>query len=189
MAEESVKKIIRQLKALKDMKGLTIDDIVDTLDRNNSHLARNTVAKIFADGSEEAGYQTETIRMIADVMLDVYREDPQDDPEIRGLKTTVQLQNILIDRLKEQCEDERRAAAEAIEAEKRNNVHRLEFLRERIRVQDHRIDQKDRMIAIMMIALLKKLDPDLISGASIDSYFKDKLHDLGEGMDGIEDIA
>ena len=189
MAEESIKKIIRQLKALKDIKGLTIDDIVETLDKNNSHLAKNTVVKIFSEGSEEAGYQTETIRMIADVMLDVYQDKPEDDPEIKGLKTTIQLQNILLDRLKEQCEDERQAAAEAIEAEKKNNVHRIEFLRERIRVQDHRIDQKDRMIAIMMIALLKKLDPELISGASIDSYFKDKLHDLGENMDCADDIA
>ena len=189
MAEESIKKIIRQLKALKDMKGLTIDDIVDTLDKNNSHLARSTVAKIFAEGSEESGYQTETIRMIADVMLDVYQDSPGDDPEIRGLKTTIQLQNILLDRLKEQLEEERKASAAAVEAEKRNNVHRVEFLRERIRVQDHRIDQKDRMIAIMMIALLKKLDPDLISGASIDQYFSDKLHDLGENMDGVYDIA
>lgn len=182
MAEESQKKIIRQLKALKEMKGLTIDDIVDMLDKNNSHLAKNTVVKIFAEGSEEAGYQTETIRMIADVMFDVYKDDPKDDPEIRGLKTTIQLQNILIDRLKEQSEDERKAAAEAVEAEKRNNAHRLEFLRERIRVQDHRIDQKDRMIAIMMIALLKKLGPDLISGANIDQYFSDKMRDLGEQM-------
>lgn len=189
MAEESIKKIIRQLKALKDMKGLTIDDIVDTLDKNNSHLARSTVAKIFAEGSEESGYQTETIRMIADVMLDVYQDSPGDDPEIRGLKTTIQLQNILLDRLKEQLEEERKAAAAAVEAEKHNNAHRLEFLRERIRVQDHRIDQKDRMIAIMMIALLKKLDPDLISGASIDQYFSDKLHGLGENMDGVDDIA
>lgn len=38
MAEESVKKIIKQLKALKDMKGLTIDDIVDTLDKNRVHI-------------------------------------------------------------------------------------------------------------------------------------------------------
>lgn len=184
MAEESIKKIIRQLKALKDMKGLTIDDIVDTLDKNNSHLARSTVAKIFAEGSEESGYQTETIRMIADVMLDVYQDSPGDDPEIRGLKTTIQLQNILLDRLKEQLEEERKAAAAAVESEKRNNVHRVEFLRERIRVQDHRIDQKDRMIAP-----LKKLDPDLISGASIDQYFSDKLHDLGENMDCVDDIA
>ena len=189
MAEESIKKIIRQLKALKEMKGLSIDDVVDILDTNNSHLARGTVAKIFSEGSEEAGYQTETIQMIANVMFDVYKESPEDDPEIKGLKTTIQLQNILIDRLKEQSADERRAAAEAVEAEKRNNAHRLEFLRERIRVQDHRIDQKDRMIAIMMIALLKKLDPDLISGASIDQYFSDKLHDLGENMDGVDDIA
>ena len=187
MAEESIKKIIKQLKALKDMKGLTIDDIVDTLDKSNSHLAKNTVVKVFADGSEEAGYQVETIRTIADVMFDVYKDSPEDDPEIRGLKTTIQLQNILLDRLKEQAEDERKAAAAAIEAEKRSNVHRVEFLRERIRVQDHRIDQKDRMIAIMMIALLKKLDPELISGASIDSYFKDKLHDLGEHMDPLDD--
>ena len=101
MAEESIKKIIRQLKALKDIKGLTIDDIVETLDKNNSHLAKNTVVKIFSEGSEEAGYQTETIRMIADVMLDVYQDKPEDDPEIKGLKTTLSI-TLISGRLKTQ---------------------------------------------------------------------------------------
>lgn len=187
MAQEKIKKIIGQLKEMKESKQLTINEIVDALDRTNNHLAPNTVTKFFADGSEEMGFQYETIRAIADVLLNVYSEDAQDDEEVKGLKSTVQLQNILIDQLKEQLREEQEHSASKLRAERDATNKRIEFLRERIRVQDHRIDQKDRMIAIMMIALLKHFDPELIAGFGIEPYFGGKMSGLSKYLNGEDD--
>ena len=49
MAQEKVRNIITQLKKLKDEKNLTINEILDTLDRTNNHLSRPTVIKIFSE--------------------------------------------------------------------------------------------------------------------------------------------
>lgn len=186
MAQERIKDIIAQLKALKESKGLSIQDICDTLDRTNNHLAKNTVAKIFSDGSEDFGYQYDTIRTLADVMFHVYSNDADDNAEIKGLKSTVQYQNIIIDQLRSQIETERKAAEDALEAEKAANIRRVEFLRDRVQKQDLRIEQKDRLITIMMMIYIRKLDPDFAAKGSLGMHkvFGETLDEIDEYLNG-----
>ena len=186
MAQEKIKEVIVQLKEMKERKNLSIDQIIEALDSTNNHLAKNTVVKFFSEGSEDCGYQYETIRAISDVMLNVYSDDADDDDEVRGLKRTVQLQNILIDQLKEQIQKEKIDADSILQSEKESNMRRIEFLRDRVNRQDHRIEQKDRLLAIMMIIVLKKLDPDLISGCGLDKYYVDTMKSIGEYLNGEE---
>ncbi len=188
MAQDRIRDIIAQLKALKESKGLSIQDICETLDRTNNHLAKNTIVKIFSDGSEEFGYQYDTIRTLADVMFHVYSNDADDNVEIKGLKSTVQYQNIIIDQLKEQIETERKAAEDALETEKAANIRRVEFLRDRVEKQDLRIEQKDRLITMMMMVYLRKFDPDFATngGHGLHRVFGETLNEIDEYLSGKE---
>lgn len=173
MAQERMRDIIIQLKAIKESKNLTIQNILDTLDRENQHLAKSTVIKVFSEGGEDLTYQYDTIRTLADVMFRVYSTDEQDNPEIKGLKSTIQLQNIMIDQLKEQLETERRNAEETASS----CYRRIEFLRDRVEKQDVRIEQKDRLITIM---LMQKYVPNFDIGNGMQKYFEDTLAEVSE---------
>ena len=177
MAQERMLDIIIQLKAIKESKNLTIQNILDTLDRENQHLAKSTVSRIFSDDGENLTYQYETIRTLADVMFRVYSSDEEDDAEIKGLKKTVQLQNILIDQLKGQI-DQLNAQMESEEA---SALRRIDFLRDRIEKQDLRIEQKDRLITIMLMANM--LGQDKMSGTvkkAIEQYFSETMGEVVE---------
>lgn len=174
MAQERMREIIIQLKAIRDNQNLTIQNILDTLDKENQHLSKNTVVKVFSEGGEDLAYQYETIRTLADVMFRVYSSDENDDAEIKGLKKTVQLQNILIDQQREQIE-QLKSQVESIES----SAHRrIEFLRDRVEKQDIRIEQKDRLITLMLMTNLKRSDPEI--GKEMQRYFNETLSEIGE---------
>lgn len=181
MAQERMRDIIVQLKAIKESQNLTIQNILDTLDRENQHLAKSTVIKVFSDSGEDLTYQYDTIRTLADVMFRVYSTDEQDNPEIKGLKSTIQLQNIMIDQLKEQLETERRNAEETASS----CYRRIEFLRDRVEKQDVRIEQKDRLITIM---LMQKYVPNFDIGNGMQRYLQDTLDEVKEYL-GVDDKA
>ena len=170
MAQEKAKQIITQLKKLKEEKELSISEIMDTLEKTNNHLSKATVLKIFSDGSEEYGYQYDTIRTLADAMFGVYSSEDSDNAEIQGLKDTVQLQNILIDQLRVQLEEAQTSA-----------LRRIDFLRDRVEKQDIRIEQKDRLITILLMMHLLGSDKigDNISKV-LRRYFADTLDEIGD---------
>lgn len=187
MAQQKKRDVILQLKEIKASKGLTNQDVVEALDASNSHLAPNTVQRFFADGSEDdINFQYETIRAIADVLLKVYSTEADDDDEVRGLKQTVQLQNILIDQLHDQLKAQIVEAEHTINKERSDHLRRIEFLRDRVEKQDIRIEQKDRLITIMMMIFLKKLDPDFSAefGNSIQRHIGDTLGEINEYLGG-----
>ena len=174
MAQERIKNIIIQLKSLKESKKLSINEIMDTLDRTNNHLARSTVIKIFSDGSEDYGYQYDTIRTLADALFGVYSTDEDDNAEIKGLKSTVQYQNIIIDQLNSQIE-QLKSQIDSVEA---SALRRIDFLRDRVEKQDIRIEQKDRLITIMLMMHLKRSDPDFDKG--MQRYFNETLSEISD---------
>lgn len=176
MAQERIRDIIVQLKAIKENQNLTIQQIIDTLDSENQHLGRSTVVKVFSDGGEDLPYQYETIRTLADVMFRVYSVDEDDNPEISGLKSTVQLQNIIIDQLKAQVETEHKAAEEVAAS----SYRRIEFLRDRVEKQDIRIEQKDRLITIMLLKMIAEQKDGL--SPAIDKYLKETFQEIKEYM-------
>ena len=180
MAQEKIKSIITQLKKLKDEKKLSINEILDTLDRTNNHLSRSTVIKIFSDGSEDYGYQYDTIRTLADALFGVYSTDESDNPEIKGLKSTIQYQNIIIDQLKEQIEQLKTQMVN----EESASLRRIDFLRDRVEKQDIRIEQKDRLITLMLMMHLKRSDKELCNGIS--EYFQDTLSEIDDYLSGTD---
>ena len=152
----------------------TIQNILDTLDQNGEHMSRKTVAKVFSDGSEDMEFQPDTVRIIADVILKVYEESPDDDPEIKGLKSEIKLQRRQMELLERELEETRAMA-----------TRRVEFLRDRVEKQDIRIEQKDRLITIMLMANM--LGQDQIkdsAGKALQRYFDETVGEIGEYLGG-----
>lgn len=101
--------LIKQLKAIKEEQGLTIQNIYDMLEANNYHVSINSIKKVFADGSENEHFRFhDTIQPISRVLLGIYGED-YGDSEVDGLRAAVQVKDELIDHLKNQIvlKDER----------------------------------------------------------------------------------
>ena len=51
--KEATKKVILRLKAVKEQKGLSCQDIVDICEANNESISPSTVRRICAKGSED----------------------------------------------------------------------------------------------------------------------------------------
>lgn len=172
MAQEKVKEIIKNLKKLKEEKELSIAEIMETLEQTNNQLSKPTVMKIFSEGSEEYGYQYDTIRCMADALFGVYSDEKSDDAEIQGLKDTVQLQNILIDQLRLQLEEAQNSM-----------LRRIDFLRDRVEKQDIRIEQKDRLITIMLMAnMLGKDQTNESVRKAMERYFSEAMSEVGDWL-------
>lgn len=181
MTKSNIREIVIQLKHIKEERKLTIQQIYDMLERSNKHLALNTLVKVFSEDSENAGFQEETIRSLADVLLDVYVDSETDDSEIKGLKSTIKLQNVIISQLEEHL----KTANTALGNEQISALRRIDFLRDRIEKQDLRIEQKDRLITIMLMILIEKLDPNSEYGDLVKVYFKNTIADLSEYLKGL----
>ena len=166
----SIRDLIIRLKTVREWQGLTIQNITDTLEEHGEHLSRKTIAKVFSDGSEDMEFQPDTIRSIANVILGVYEENPDDNPEIKGLKSEIKLQSHQIELLERELEEARAMAA-----------RRVDFLRDRVEKQDLRIEQKDRLITIMLMANI--LGQDQIkdsAGKALQRYFDETVGEIGE---------
>ena len=63
------KDIILKLKAVREEKGYSYTDILSMMEENGDYLAKSTLSRVFAEGSEEQSFRyEETIRPIAKVL-------------------------------------------------------------------------------------------------------------------------
>ena len=68
----STKDLIIKLKAVREEKGLSFNDIMRIMEDNGDYLAKSTLSRVFADGSEENSFRyDETLRPIAKALLDI----------------------------------------------------------------------------------------------------------------------
>ena len=143
------KDIILKLKEVRDEKGLSISDIEDLLEANGDHLSRSTISRIFADGSEDTSFRyEETIRPIANALLDIETIEETDDMDIRAMKSLLKYKAARIKELESQIEHlqtaldkERIKGHEKFAKERELCNDRIEFLTSQIVVKDRRIDQ------------------------------------------------
>ena len=66
----NVKEIIINLKQVREEKKLSYGDILKLMEQNGDYLAKSTLSRVFAEGSEECSFKyEETIRPIASLTL------------------------------------------------------------------------------------------------------------------------
>lgn len=151
------KELILQLKQYREEHGLSCQRIVDIVceyaESNNTddYVSLSTVKRIFRDGSEndDSFNYDLTIRPIASALLGVDSITPKaHDKELS--MSLLRYKNERIQHLEQQLEDERR------QTEKR-----IEFLTSQISVKDRYLQEKDRLISILIEAALNHQRPSL----------------------------
>jgi hypothetical protein len=161
MAEQ--KDIILQLKAVKDEKKFSIQNIHDMMERNGDHLSKTTISRVFKDGSENDNFRyNDTIRPIAKALLDIETIEDDDTADIRTMKmilkykaekiATLEEQHgkaalqykEQISRLENQLASEKQKYHEKLEKERKQFNDRIDFLMHQIDLKDKRMDQKDQ---------------------------------------------
>ena len=83
--------VILKLKDIREEKGLSLGDIMDLIDKNGEFVSKTTLSRVFADGSEEMSFRyEETLRPIANALLDIETIEDDDDLDTQALKIMLQ---------------------------------------------------------------------------------------------------
>lgn len=148
----NTKDIILKLKDVRQEKQLSFSDILDLMEKNGDFLSKSTISRIFADGSEDKSFRyEETIRPIANALLDIETIEQDDDIDTQAYKSLLKLKKDLIEdyaeqnkALKEELETiknrERVKYAERLEKETKHFNDSLAFMTRQIQLKDQRID-------------------------------------------------
>ena len=97
--------IIMKLKEVREERGLSYGDILDLLEKNGDYLAKSTISRVFAEGSEEQGFRyEETIRPIANALLDIENIEDTDNMDVQAMKSLLKYKIQRIEDLERQIE-------------------------------------------------------------------------------------
>ena len=145
----STKDLIIKLKAVREEKGLSFNDIMRIMEDNGDYLAKSTLSRVFADGSEENSFRyDETLRPIAKALLDIEDIEEDDNTDVRAMKSLLKYKIERIEeleRLVEQLElklaEEKLKYHERLDKEREEHQRSIDFLKNQIDLKDKRMDQ------------------------------------------------
>ena len=166
----NTKDIIIKLKEVREEKGLSYNDILDLMEKNGDYLSKSTISRIFADGSEEMSFRyEETIRPIANALLDIETFEDDDNIDTKAMKALLKYKIQRIEDLESQIEhlqstlDKLKVEHyERLEEERKRSERSIDFLKEQVAYKDKRMDLlleavqvKDKLHQEMLEKLLK----------------------------------
>ena len=144
--------VILKLKEVKQEKGLSLDKILIMVENNGEYISKSTLSRVFKDGSEDSSFRyEETIRPIANALLDIENEEDDDDAETLAFKSILKLKMRVIDenskkieelqeQVKETASKEKAKYHEKLSAELSKMQKSLDFSMNQIELKDKRID-------------------------------------------------
>lgn len=171
--------VILKLKEVKQEKGLSLDKILIMVENNGEYISKSTLSRVFKDGSEDSSFRyEETIRPIANALLDIENEEDYDDAETLAFKSILKLKMRVIDenskkieelqeQVKETASKEKLKYHDKLEKHDADHQRSVEFLKRQIELKDERITQllnanerlsltNDRLIHQLMDCPLRK---------------------------------
>ena len=166
----NTKDIILKLKEVREEKGYSYTDILNMMEANGDFLSKSTISRIFADGSEETSFRyEETIRPIANALLDIENEEADDDMDTKAMKSLLRYKIQRIEDLEKQIEHletaldkEKISYHEKLDEKQEQFQRSIDFLKEQISYKDQRMDlllnavqEKDRLHKEMLEKLLR----------------------------------
>lgn len=155
------KKLILQLKEVKQAKNLSLDQILKMLEDNGEFVSKSTLSRVFGDNSEEMDFRYETtLRPICDALLDIDNIEEDDSSDVKAYKAILKLKKDIILEMKEEVNAEKINYSQKLEEETTKFQKSLEFVKNQIELKDQRIDALLSMNADLMQTnndLLKQL--------------------------------
>ena len=166
----NTKELILQLKEVRQEKQLSYNDILEIMEKNGDFLAKSTLSRVFAEGSENERFMYETtIRPIANALLDIETLEETDTIDEKAMKALLRYKIQRIEELEQQIEQLNLALAnekvkyhEKLDEERAIFNNRIDFLKEQINYKDARmdmllgwVDEKDTQNKEMLEKVLK----------------------------------
>lgn len=144
----NTKDIIKKLKEVRSEKQLSFQDILDMMEENGDYSSKSTLSRVFAEGSEEKHFKyEETIRPIANVLLDMETIEDDDTTDVQAMKTILKYKISRIEELERQVEKletqldkEQLKYHQKLEKERDRFNRSVEFLKNQINLKDKRMD-------------------------------------------------
>lgn len=145
----STKDLILKLKAVREEKGYSFNDIMKIMEDNGDYpLAKSTLSRVFAEGSEENSFRyEETIRPIAKALLDIEEIEDDDNIDTKAMKSLLKYKIQRIEELEQQLKEVKLELAEEkvkrhekIDALQEEYQRKSDFLSNQIALKDQRID-------------------------------------------------
>lgn len=164
------KDLIIKLKEVREEKNLSYNDIMDLMEKNGDYLAKSTLSRVFAEGSEEQSFRyEETIRPIANALLDIENEEETDNMDVKAMKSLLKykIQRIeeleqTVRKLESSLDKEKLKYHEKMDKERVQYQKSIDFLKEQISYKDQRMDlllnavqEKDKLHKEMLEKILK----------------------------------
>lgn len=144
------KELILKLKAVKEEKGLSLNNIVELVEKNGDVISRSSIQRVFADGSEDTTFRyDETIRPIAKALLDIENIEEDDTLDTQTMKTLLKYKIDRINELEQLLDKEKIKSHEKLDKEREQSRRSIEFLKKQIELKDKRID-------VLMDAVFRK---------------------------------
>jgi predicted RNase H-like nuclease (RuvC/YqgF family) len=152
--------IILKLKAVREEKGLSLNEILAMVEENKDYISRSSIQRVFAEGSEDSSFRyEETIRPIAKALLDIETIEEDDSLDTATLKALLKYKIQRIEDLENQLEhlqsaldNEKLKRHEKIDDIRAEYEKKIDFLKEQITLKDKRMD-------LLLNALLEKEKP------------------------------
>lgn len=142
--------IIIKLKEVREEKGLSYNDILSLMEKNGDYLSKSTISRVFSEGSEdETSFRyEETIRPIANALLDIETIEEDDNVDVQAMKSLLKYKNQRIEDLEREIEklelslaEEKVKHHERLDKEREQHQKSVEFLKDQISLKDKRMDQ------------------------------------------------
>lgn len=141
--------IIKRLKEVRSEKQLSFQAILDLMEKNGDYSSKSTLSRVFSEGSEELHFKyDETIRPIANALLDMETIEDDDPTDVQAMKSLLKYK---IDRINElekqlskldtQLANEKVRYHEKLEKERASYERKIDFLKNQITLKDERIDK------------------------------------------------
>lgn len=140
--------VIIKLKEIREEKGLSYTDILNLMEANGDFLSKSTISRVFAEGSEETSFKyEETIRPIANALLDIETIEETDNMDIQAMKVLLKYKIQRIEDLERQNSElqlalskEKIAYNEKLDKEREQFQRSIDFLKNQIELKDKRMD-------------------------------------------------
>jgi len=138
---ESTKELITLLKQIRQEKNLSFDKILAMMEENGDFLSKSTLSRVFQEGSEDNGsFRYETLKPIADVLLDVEHIETDDTTDTKAYKSMLKIKKEIIEELKAANEQVKIDYADKLQEETEKFQKSLEFIKHQVELKDQRID-------------------------------------------------
>lgn len=131
--QEQTRELILKLKAIKEEKGLTNQEIFDLVEANNESVSASTISRMFKDGGENRSYNFRaTLQPISKAVLGVIEKEKvanMDDNILQAQLDALRLENQLNESVIKNLQAE-------LEIEKRKVAHLLKQVEQQSRMLD-----------------------------------------------------